>query len=412
MSYAVIHPQQLQNNHMCLDNLPADKAVCCRNTHPVCVSSKESICVKRSSVPIWEIQCWGGWCQGCHVKWSTCWGLAKYEHAQPCKWCCHYHFDHNLCTLAWPSMHHSCPQNPHTPYFNKILTELHQSLLQRHCILYSKPWTATFVCKMFQLDLLFSPFLVHIKTQSIAYRIAIYRKDLFWVWHRLAKKRHNWTCNRLQGGASITFFCTWQSPGSPIPGRGTPEHNRRSWHLSNNFIPYSCPIASQSHHTLQIISSSAAKTWAPNQIVSQEEVGSLAHANMGLPPPKPPPPHKCSYTVLDNSKLWGTKKPSQQRRRKTSLSISLKIWCRIVKQAANDPSRQKSQQPKTLHQNEHVPATQLPTLTTVSPKPPTGNKRKNNKNNTCLETTENCQKQKQKLLQHNTARLIFWVVPG
>jgi hypothetical protein len=78
-----------------------------------------------------------------------------------------------------------------------------------------------------------------------------------------------------------------------------------------------------------------------------------------------------------------------------------------VKQAANDPSRQKSQQPKTLHQNEHVPATQLPTLTTVSPKPPTGNKRKNNKSNTCLETTENCQKQNQKLLQHNTAHLMF-----
>jgi hypothetical protein len=132
---------------------------------------------------------------------------------------------------------------------------------------------------------------------------------------------------------------------------------------------------------------------------------------MGLPPPKPPPPHECSYTVVDNSKLWGKRKPSQQRRRKTSLSISLKIRCRIVKQAANDPSRQKSQQPKTLHQNEHVPATQLPTLTTVSPKPQTGNKRKNNKNNTCLETTENCQKQKQKLLQHNTAHLIFWVVP-
>ncbi len=126
------------------------------------------------------------------------------------------------------------------------------------------------------------------------------------------------------GGESITFFCTWQSPRSPIPGWGTPEHNRRSWHLSNNFIPYSCPIASQSHHTLQIISSSAAKTWAPNQIVSQEEVGSLAHANMGLPPPKPhPSPHECSYTVLGNSKLWGTKKPSKQRTRKTSLSLSL-----------------------------------------------------------------------------------------
>lgn len=132
----------------------------------------------------------------------------------------------------------------------------------------------------------------------------------------------------------------------------------------------------------------------------------------GSPAPKPPPPHECSYTVVDNSKLWGKRKPPQQRRRKTSLSISLKIRCRIVKQAANDPSRQKSQQPKTLHQNEHVPATQLPTLTTVSPKPPTGNKRKNNKNNTCLETTENCQKQKQKLLQHNTAHLILWVVPG
>jgi hypothetical protein len=76
-------------------------------------------------------------------------------------------------------MHHSCPQNPHTPNFNKILTELHQSLLQRHCILYSKPWTATFSCKMFQLDLLFSPFLLHIKTQSVASRIAIYWKDLF-----------------------------------------------------------------------------------------------------------------------------------------------------------------------------------------------------------------------------------------
>jgi len=129
---------------------------------------------------------------------------------------------------------------------------------------------------------------------------------------------------------------------------------------------------------------------------------------MGPPPPKTPPPHECSYTVLDNSKLWGTKKTFPTKKTEDlSLSISLKIRCRIVKQAANDPSRQKSQQPKTLNQNEHVPSTQLPTLTTVSPKPPTGNKRKNNKNNTCLQTTENCQNQKQKLLQHKTAHLMF-----
>jgi hypothetical protein len=108
--------------------------------------------------------------------------------------------------------------------------------------------------------------------------------------------------------------------------------------------------------------------------------------------------------TLGNKKTFQTKNTEN-----LSLSLSLKIRCKIVKQAANDPSRQKSQQPKTLHQNEHVPATQLPTLTTVSPKPPTGNKRKNNKNNTCLETTENYQKQKQKTTttQHNTAHLML-----
>lgn len=207
-------------------------------------------------------------------------------------------------------------------------------------------------------------------------------------------------------------FYTWQSPGSPIPGRGTPEHNRRSWHLSNNFILYSCPIASQSHHTLQIISSSAAKTWAPNQIVSQEEVGSLAHANMGLPPLNPPPLTNA-VTPLLTTQNSGEKEnlPNKEDGKPLSLSLSrfdAESWNKLPTiHHDRNPNN-----PKHLHQNEHVPATELPTLTTVSPKPPTGNKRKNNKNNTCLETTENCQKQKQKLLQHNTAHLIFWVVPG
>jgi hypothetical protein len=125
--------------------------------------------------------------------------------------------------------------------------------------------------------------------------------------------------------------------------------------------------------------------------------------------PLKPPPLTNAVTPFLTTQNSGEKKTFPTKKTE---NLSLKIGCRTVKQAANDPSRQKPQQPKTLHQNEHVPATQLRTLATVSPKPPTGNKRKNNKNNTCLETTENCQKQKQKLLQHNTAHLIFWAVPG